>query len=69
MGMDMMGGLGWLGVALGLLPLTYRLVRLTNEPVPCALDAIRAGGSADVMREAMTLVLQQLIEQLGQGRL
>ena len=26
------------------------------------LDAIRAGGSIDVMREAMTLVLQELIE-------
>jgi len=26
------------------------------------LDAIRAGGSVDVMREAMTLVLQELIE-------
>ena len=26
------------------------------------LDAIRAGGSLDVMREAMTLVLQELIE-------
>jgi len=37
------------------------------------LDAIRAGGSADVMRDAMTLVLQQLIEleadqAIGAGR-
>jgi len=37
------------------------------------LDAIRAGGSEDVLREAMTLVLQELIEleaaqAIGAGR-
>lgn len=37
------------------------------------LDAIRAGGSEDVFREAMTLVLQELIEleaaqAIGAGR-
>jgi hypothetical protein len=31
------------------------------------LDAIRAGGSVDVMREAMTLVLQELIEEAAQA--
>ena len=35
---------------------------LSQSALSELLDAIRAGGSADVMRDAMTLVLQQLIE-------
>ena len=35
---------------------------LSQSALSELLDAIRAGGSEDVMREAMTLVLQQLIE-------
>jgi len=32
------------------------------------LDAICAGGSIDVMREAMAVVLQELIELVGRAR-
>jgi hypothetical protein len=35
---------------------------LSQSALSELLEAIRAGGSADVMRDAMTLVLQQLIE-------
>ncbi len=35
---------------------------LSQSALSELLDAIRAGGSADIMRDAMTLVLQQLIE-------
>ncbi len=35
---------------------------LSQSALSELLDAIRAGGSADVMRDAMTLVRQQLIE-------
>jgi transposase-like protein len=46
---------------------------LSHSALSELLDAIRAGGSADVMRDAMTLVLQQLIEleadqAIGAGR-
>ena len=46
---------------------------LSQSALSELLDAIRAGGSADVMRDAMTLVLQQLIEleaaqAIGAGR-
>ncbi len=46
---------------------------LSQSALSELLDAIRAGGSADVMREAMTLVLQELIEleaaqAIGAGR-
>jgi putative transposase len=46
---------------------------LSQSALSELLDAIRAGGSADVMREAMALVLQQLIEleadqAIGAGR-
>ena len=46
---------------------------LSQSALSELLDAIRAGGSADVMRDAMTLVLQQLIELeadqvIGAGR-
>jgi transposase-like protein len=46
---------------------------LSQSALSELLDAIRAGGSTDVMREAMTLVLQQLIEleadqAIGAGR-
>jgi transposase-like protein len=46
---------------------------LSQSALSELLDAIRAGGSEDVMREAMTLVLQQLIEleadqAIGAGR-
>jgi putative transposase len=37
-------------------------VALSQSALSELLDAIRAGGSVDVMREAMTLVLQELIE-------
>ncbi len=35
---------------------------LSQSALSELLDAIRAGGSEDVMREAMTFVLQELIE-------
>ena len=35
---------------------------LSQSALSELLDAIRAGGSVDVMREAMTFVLQELIE-------
>ncbi len=35
---------------------------LSQSALSELLDAINAGGSADVMRDAMTLVRQQLIE-------
>ncbi len=35
---------------------------LSQSALSEPLDAIRAGGSEDVLREAMTLVLQELIE-------
>ena len=35
---------------------------LSQSALSDLLDAIRAGGSVDVMREAMTFVLQVLIE-------
>ena len=35
---------------------------LSQSALSELLDAIRAGGSEDVLREAMTLVLQELIE-------
>ncbi len=38
---------------------------LSQSALSELLDAIRAGGSVDVMREAMTLVLQELIEITG----
>jgi transposase-like protein len=46
---------------------------LSQSALSELLDAIRAGGSVDVMREAMTLVLQELIEleasqAIGAGR-
>ena len=46
---------------------------LSQSALSELLDAIRAGGSADVMRDAMALVLQQLIEleadqAIGAGR-
>src|SRR2546428_536811 len=46
---------------------------LSQSALSELLDAIRAGGSEDVMREAMSLVLQQLIEleadqAIGAGR-
>ena len=46
---------------------------LSQSALSELLDAVRAGGSADVMRDAMTLVLQQLIEleadqAIGAGR-
>lgn len=46
---------------------------LSQSALAELLDAIRAGGSVDVMREAMTLVLQELIElearqAIGAGR-
>ncbi len=46
---------------------------LSQSALSELLDAIRAGGSEDVLREAMTLVLQQLIEleadqAIGAGR-
>jgi putative transposase len=46
---------------------------LSQSALSELLDAIRAGGSVDVMREAMTLVLQELIELeaaqvIGAGR-
>ncbi len=46
---------------------------LSQSALSELLDAIRAGGSADVMRDAMSLVLQQLIEleadqAIGAGR-
>ena len=46
---------------------------LSQSALSELLDAIRAGGSADVLREAMTLVLQELIEleaaqAIGAGR-
>ncbi len=46
---------------------------LSQSALSELLDAIRAGGSADVMRDAMSLVLQQLIELeaeqvIGAGR-
>jgi len=46
---------------------------LSQSALSELLDAIRAGGSAGVMRDAMTLVLQQLIEleadqAIGAGR-
>ncbi len=46
---------------------------LSQSALSELLDAIRAGGSVDVMREAMTLVLQELIEleaaqTIGAGR-
>ena len=46
---------------------------LSQSALSELLDAIRAGGSAEVMRDAMTLVLQQLIEleadqAIGAGR-
>ena len=40
---------------------------LSQSALSELLDAIRAGGSADVMRDAMTLVLQQLIELEAEG--
>jgi putative transposase len=46
---------------------------LSQSALSELLDAIRAGGSADVIRDAMALVLQQLIEleadqAIGAGR-
>ena len=46
---------------------------LSRSALSELLDAIRAGGNADVMRDAMTLVLQQLVEleadqAIGAGR-
>src|SRR5207249_3372322 len=46
---------------------------LSQSALSELLDAIRAGGSGDVLREAMTLVLQELIEleasqAIGAGR-
>ena len=46
---------------------------LSQSALSELLDAMRAGGSIDVMREAMTLVLQELIEAeaaqaIGAGR-
>jgi putative transposase len=35
---------------------------LSQSALSELLDAMRAGGSLDVMREAMTLVLQELME-------
>jgi hypothetical protein len=35
---------------------------LSQSALSELLDAIRAGGSVDVMRDAMTFVLQELIE-------
>ena len=46
---------------------------LSQSALSDLLDAIRAGGSVDVMREAMTFVLRELIEleaaqTIGAGR-
>ena len=52
---------------------TSRRMALSQSALAELLDAIRAGGTVDVMLDAMTLVLQQLIEReadpaIGAGR-
>ncbi len=41
---------------------------LSQSALSELLDAICAGGSIDVMREAMAVVLQELIELVGRAR-